>query len=198
MRARTHSGFTLVELMVALAVLSILAILAVPSFTDLRQRSALKGAADQVSSFWGNARFEALRRDSFVKVGIKTTSGGLFCIGANTTADAADDSACDCFTAGSCNVGAYPAVQSDWNKVRLTSTLPTLGDTDTDNDGVAVIDPKRGTLTERTDAGGISLRSPPGSMDYRLNVVIDGNGRAYQCEPSTAPSHIPDYGDRRC
>lgn len=200
MRTRTDSGFTLIELMVALAVLAILAVLAVPSFIDLRQRSALKGAADQVTSFWGNARFEALRRNSYVKVGFKTTSAGLYCIGANTATVTTDDTACDCFTAGACNVGAYPDVQTDWRGVRLspTSPLPTLGDTDTDDDGVAVIDPKRGALTERTDEGRISLQGPPGSQDYRLDVAIDGNGRAIQCEPSAAPSKIPGYSDRRC
>lgn len=198
MTRRSQFGFTLIELMVTLSVLAILAVMAVPSFAQLRQRSALKGAADQVSSFWGNARYEALRRNSLVKIGFRTTSAGLFCIGANTTTDPADDAACDCFTSGACDVGAYPATQPDWQGVRPGTSLPTLGDVDTDNDGVAVIDPKRGTLTDRGDAGSIFLRGPIGSQDYRLNVAIDGNGRAFQCEPSTAPNGMPDFSDRRC
>ena len=197
MKRRANSGFTLIELMVTIAVLAILAVLAVPSFTQLRQRSALKGAADQITAFWGNSRYEALRRNSMVKIGFKTTAAGLYCIGANTTTDPADDTACDCFTSGACDVSAYPATQQDWQGVRV-GTSPTLGDVDTDSDGVAVINPKRGTLTDRGDAGSILLRGPAGSQDYRLNIAIDGNGRAFQCEPSAAPDKMPDFGDRRC
>jgi prepilin-type N-terminal cleavage/methylation domain-containing protein len=200
MRQRTV-GFTLIELMVTLAVLAILAALAIPSFVDLRQRAALRGATDQLASFWGDARFEALRLNSMVKVGFRTTVGGDICIGAATTTNANDDTACDCFTAAACDVAAYPAAgaagQADWRGVRIPS-LPTMGDIDTDDDGVAVIDPKRGGLTDRNDAGRMSLRAPTGPMDYRLDVFIDGNGRAIQCEPAAAPSKTPEYGNRQC
>jgi prepilin-type N-terminal cleavage/methylation domain-containing protein len=192
-------GFTLIELMVTLSVLAILAVLAVPSFSQLRERSALKGAADQISSFWGDARFEALKRDAAVKVVFNTNASGEFCMGA-TTVDPNADTACDCFTAGACNVGSYPANQGEWRGVRIIAApnTTTLGDDDTDTIGVAAIDPKRGTLADRTDSGRIFLRGPNGSTDYRLNVVIDGNGRAIQCEPSAAPSKIPEYTNRRC
>ena len=74
-------GFTLLELMVTIALLSVLLVIAVPSFTEFRQRAAIRGAADQVATFWGDARFEALRRNQFVKVGFRT-SGTTFCLGA--------------------------------------------------------------------------------------------------------------------
>ncbi len=116
MRAPKAMGFTLVELMVTIAVLAILVTLAVPAFNDFRQRAALRGSAEQVVSFWGDARFEALRRDAQVKVGFNT-SGGDFCLGAATTTDPTDNTACDCFTAGACNVAAYPPLQADWRRV---------------------------------------------------------------------------------
>jgi prepilin-type N-terminal cleavage/methylation domain-containing protein len=192
------AGFTLVELMVTLAVLSILAVLSVPTFMDFRQRTVLRGAGEQLVTVWGDARFEALRRDSMVKVGLRTTSAGAMCIGAATTTDPADDTACDCFTSGACNVSAYPADPAEWRRV-VSVGQPTLGNTDTDDDGVAVIDPKRGGLTDRADAGGISLKAPiGGGVDYRLNMVVDGNGRAVLCEPAAAPSKLPEYRGRRC
>lgn len=190
-------GVTLIELMVSIAVLAILAVLAIPSFLEFRQRMALRGAGDQLESVWADARFDALRRNSLVKVGLKTRAGGEFCVGAQTTTDVNDNTACDCFTAGACNVIAYPQAQSEWRGVTALGN-PTLGDTDTDADGVAVIDPKRGGLTDRGDAGGLALKGPPGGQDYRLNFVIDGNGRGVLCEPTTAPDKLPQYTNRRC
>lgn len=198
MRQRPISGFTLIELMVALTVLAVLAAIAVPSFIQLRQRSALTGAADQISSFWGDARFEALRRNVPVKIGFESTTAGAFCIGA-TTVSPNTDTACDCFTAGACDAGAYPADQGQWRGVRvLPIPTTTLGDDDTDAVGVAAIDPKRGVLTDRSDAGRISLVGPAGAHEYRLDIVMDGNGRAIQCEPSAATTKMPSFGDRRC
>jgi hypothetical protein len=133
-----------------------------------------------------------------VKVGLRTTSAGAMCIGAATTTDPDDDTPCDCFTSGACNVSAYPADPSEWRRV-VPVGQPTLGNTDTDDDGVAVIDPKRGGLTQRTDAGGISLKAPiGGGVDYRLNMAVDGNGRAVLCEPAAAPTKLPEYSGRRC
>lgn len=197
MRSRIF-GFTLIELMVTIAVLAVLAVLAVPSFLDFRQRSAVRGASDQIVTFWGNARFEALRRDAPVKVGFRSSSGN-FCIGAAVASGAADNTSCDCFSAGSCDVASYPAVQADWKGVRVASN-PTLGEDDGSSAiGVAVIDPKRGGLTQPADAGAILLRSPAGgSLDYRVNIVIDRNGRAFLCEPTTAPSKLPEFSNRQC
>jgi len=84
MTTTRSGGFTLLELMVTLAVVAILAVAAVPSFEASRQRAAIKGAGDQVLSFWNQARFEAAKRNSLVKVGVYT-SGASYCIGAATT-----------------------------------------------------------------------------------------------------------------
>lgn len=192
MRLRS-SGFTLIELMVSIAVLAVLMALAVPSFIEFRQRAALRGATDQLVSVWGDARFEALKRNRLVKVVIKGDGAGGFCLGVAEAASAADDTVCDCLTSA-CGIANYPTNQNDWRGVTMVGS-PTLGNTST---AVAVIDPKRGILAQPGDAGGISLKGPAGSNDYRLNVEVDRNGRAVVCEPSEAPNKLPQYTDRRC
>lgn len=187
-------GFTLLELMVTIALLSVLLVIAVPSFTEFRQRAAIRGAADQVATFWGDARFEALRRNQFVKVGFRS-SGANFCIGAATTATGDDDVSCNCFSAGACNVSAYPSNQSEWRGITVASAT-TLGD---DDGGVIVINPKRGNVTETGDVGRIFLGMPTSTnANYRLSIDFDRNGRAVICEPAAAANKLPQFTNRRC
>jgi prepilin-type N-terminal cleavage/methylation domain-containing protein len=185
-------GFTLIELMITLAVIIVLLMLAVPSFIALRQRQTLNSVGEQVVGIWNQSRLEAAKRNQMVKVGYYV-SGSSYCIGAATTADPADATPCDCTSAGACNVASFPARQSEWFGVTVVGT-PTLGG----NTGVAVIEPKRTTLTEPGDAGAVSMQAPPGQYSYRLNFLADGMGRGNLCESNAASHKMPAYIDRRC
>jgi prepilin-type N-terminal cleavage/methylation domain-containing protein len=191
-------GFTLIELMVTVGVLSIILMAALPSFNEFRQRSALRGATDQIISFWANARFESLKRNALVKVSMGTDNAN-YCMGAAVTTESDDDTQCDCFqtnpaSADFCDVGRYPVNQAEWKRIRyLGAPDDLIGD-----DGVVIIDPKRGGLTIPTSAGYWELASPAGGVDYRLRVNVDLFGRAVACEPSAASAKMPQYTNRRC
>jgi prepilin-type N-terminal cleavage/methylation domain-containing protein len=193
-------GFTLIELMVTVAVIVILMLLALPSFSAFRQRSALRGASEQTLSFWNQARFEAAKRNQMVKVGVTTSSAG-FCLGAATTTDPADTTPCDCFGTSECDVAVFPGDptnnQSQWGGVtydEVSGTTPTLGG----GDAVAVIEPKRASLATPSQAGVITLNGPPGPYGYKLNLNIDQLGRAVLCESTSATHHMSDYTTRQC
>lgn len=188
-------GVTLIELMVTLAILAIILTMAIPSFNEFRQRSALRGASDQFISFWANSRMEALKNNSLVKVSM-STSGNNFCLGAATTTNPADNTKCDCFTANACNVGSYPADQAEWKRIRFIGDYvqaPTAG-----SQVVVIIDPKRGGLANTDMAGYWQIASPTGGVDYRLRVNVDLFGRAVACEPASSPSKMPQFSGRRC
>lgn len=190
MQGRLSRGFTLIELMVTLVVSAILLMLAIPSFNDFRERVAVRGAADQLVSFWANAKLEALKRNRPISVTLKQTSGDM-CIGASTSS-----SVCDCFTAAACDVGQFPsssAEKGQWNGV-LAVGAPTLGDS---VEGLATIDPKRGNLSNAADVGGITIQSPAGQR-YQLSVYIDRWGRPQLCSPSSSPMTLPDYATKVC
>src|SRR5690348_1661960 len=71
--ARRVRGFTLIELMTTILVIVVLLILATPSFISFRQRSALRGAGEQVFSLWNQARLEAAKRNQLVKFVVKSS-----------------------------------------------------------------------------------------------------------------------------
>jgi prepilin-type N-terminal cleavage/methylation domain-containing protein len=203
-------GFTMVELMITITVLLVIAVIAVPSFISFRQRSALRGGADQALAFWNQVRLESAKRNTLIKVGV-FVDGDDFCLGAATTttlpADVANhDVPCDCMVADAdeCNVAQFPALiddgagnlvsdQASWRGVTLNGT-PTLGE----DSGAAVIESRRTSLINPDMEGSITFSAPPGPNDYRLNLFVDRQGRATLCQSNSAGDLLSDYLNRTC
>jgi len=102
---RDLAGFTLVELMVAVAVFIILTVIAVPSFSTYLDKARVRGAADDVVNVLSLARQGAVKLDRNVSILTKPGTGADWCIGAREADDpavgdqAADAATCDCSTA---------------------------------------------------------------------------------------------------
>lgn len=178
----TARGFTLVELMVSLLVLTLLTALATPSFVDFFERNRVRGAADAVVSLVNNARAEAVKNDLDVNIAM-TGSGTAWCLGGNAAAapsegqPAAAALACDCNDANACQVGgrrlaiepgAYPDVS-------VSTTLARA----------LVFDSTLGALTPLGTAS-LVLTSPHGKYD--LSVQVGALGQARLCTPPGKPT----------
>jgi len=72
---RHQQGFSLVELLVIIGIITVLALIAVPNFTEWRNNQNLKAAARDMVSQLQFARVEAARRDTTVTCRI--TPGGM-------------------------------------------------------------------------------------------------------------------------
>ena len=74
-------GFSLLELMVTVAVLAVVAGVAAPNFRDMMQRSQLTASSNEMLAVFQSARMEALRTNS--RVDVCPSTNGSSCGGAN-------------------------------------------------------------------------------------------------------------------
>jgi len=111
-------GFTLLELLFSLLLLSLLLSVIFPSFRTLQQSSMLKGVSDTLYTDLAYARAEATKRGTSVYVNINTTSN--WCYGIKV------GSACDCSVANSCQIDNATRVmnRANYPRAQLNSSLP--------------------------------------------------------------------------
>ena len=108
MHGQTSKGFTLVELMVVIAVLAILAAVAMPSYRELMDNYRVRKAGEDVVSLISNARSGAVKLHR--QVNVSFTTGGSWCAGANAAIEptggvlAGTANACTCSDATTCKV----------------------------------------------------------------------------------------------
>jgi len=106
MNIKQSIGFTLLELMIVVAIVGIVASIAVPSFQDTLERNHLKEAAESLKSDLMFARTESIKRSSNINISIDI-NGSSWCYGIDVDNDTNNTNAnapCDCTTAGSCAV----------------------------------------------------------------------------------------------
>lgn len=161
---RAPKGFTLVEMMVAIAILGILVTIAAPSFNSFFDRYRVKRAGDTVSAFLINTKSEAIKRNKTVSAVI-TGSGATWCVGMT------EASTCDCATAGACQIdGVDRAIRStSFKGIELNGP---------DTAHAFQFKPLRGTVAGNET---VELESEDG---LKVNVVVGTFGRIRLCSPS--------------
>ncbi len=108
LRTRRPRGLSLLESMVALAIVAVLATLTVPSFGGMLARHRLKAAADHLAMDLAELRFEATRRG--LPLHLQLRPGTDWCYALSTAPG------CDCRVVQSCQLktvqgSEFPGVQ---------------------------------------------------------------------------------------
>lgn len=88
---RAARGLTLVELMVALAMLAVLGVLAGPPIGGMLARHRVQAAAAQLGADLGDSRYEATRRGGKVYVNFQNGSDWCYVISTNPAANCATE-----------------------------------------------------------------------------------------------------------
>lgn len=166
-----RGGFTIIELMITLAVLAVLVAIAAPSFSGLIERRKLHGAGEKLFADLMYAKTEAIKRNDTIRVSF-TGNGATWCYGM------AIDTACDC-TAADCTIDGVLKVtnQDDFPGVSVQA--------DSSFDGSSTsFTPLRGAA----NAGNLQFTVSTGS---ELGVVVSSFGRVRLCS-------TPDFGHTAC
>ena len=192
-RARVR-GFTVIELMVGLALMAALMFIAIPTFTTWLQNIQIRAASDAFQNGLQLARAEAIRRNTAVRFQLTSTldnSCALSTAGPNWVVSL--DSA-----AGSC--GAAPSADTG------AAAPPRIVQTRSSNEGSrnAVIASNISSLTfnglGRLPAGGVPMQvdisnptggicSPGGQMRC-MRLLVSANGQVRMCDPALPTATI--------
>lgn len=197
-------GFTLIELMVTLVVLTVLVTLAVPSFSDYMEKARVRGAADQVTNLLARARQAAIKSNLPIGVAALQKSGGGWCVGARQPTEPtawqlrpSTASACACDTASNlCMVEDELLLVDNGNLGGARA--PTVSITGFDFS----YSPKLGGVSANGAPNKVFLQTAQSSMDitspngrYVVRVVVTPLGQSYTCIPAGKP---PFFSYRDC
>jgi type IV fimbrial biogenesis protein FimT len=167
MKRSSRSGFTLIEVMVVVAMLIILLAVGVPSFRDLILVQRLKGINAQLVTDMNFARSEAISRNTWLRVQFgKASDNSKTCYTLYTTLTSDNSVSCNCLlgVGAACGVGA-----TEVRSVELPASLSVQILTVADVDPAFAFDPVTGAISSiPTDAAKLPIDN------FVINASISG------------------------
>lgn len=202
----TSKGFTIIELMVVIAVVAIITSFALPSYQTMIEKRNVSSGAQQFSAFFSAAKMEAIKRNEMIAVytDIDNACMGFFVY------DADDDSPrteCDCTltdpdAANACAIdefgdgGMALRVLDDslLNKPINVTAIDIAGRAD----DLVIFDPIRGMLVfdDTVEPIPMELKMLSTHETYGLNVRLTATGRVTVCsDTTTADIAVPGFDE---
>ncbi len=167
-----HSGFTLIELMITIAVAAILLAIAVPSFISMLTNNRLNSQTNEMVALFALARSEATKRGTEVRVAARDASDWTkgWSVLADNNQDGDFNDAEDVIS-----------VLAPFDQ----STVVAGGSNNLDIPGVVVFN-SRGALMPRGDIFSVVISDPGCTGDQKRTLIISTTGK-----PSITRSACP-------
>ena len=177
---KTKNGFTLIELMVVLAVLAIIVTVAVPNMSSFLDTNKLRGVTGQFYSDVQYARSESITRNRNISVSVTSNGNDTWCYGIST------NTGCDCTITDPGNASACTlpisatnvlkvGQSNEFTGVRLLSPAGT-------NQTIATFDPTRGIAASTSSVIFESINN------LETHVDVSVLGKVSACSPSGSKS----------
>jgi Tfp pilus assembly protein FimT len=159
--------------MVVVVLLSIIASIAFPSFSDLRDRNRIRAATEAVLFHLQFARSESIKqnRDLYLSVQ-EANADSSWCIGIGNAPPASP--ACDCNVANACRFG--PTAASIEQSLRSADFPDVALETTHEN---IIFDSRRGSVPAIPNGGAITLTGTSGR--YVTEIRFNITGRPLVC-----------------
>ena len=201
----TDKGFTLIELMVVIAIVAIITSFALPSYRTLLEKRQVTSGAQQISAFLSSAKMEAIKRNEQIAIFRDVVNG---CMGfySYDPADPRNDCDCESIDPDAVNACAIDEFgdgtamrlhvlnDSILNKPVNITAIDILGR----SDNLLIFDPIRGMLVFDNQVFPIPLEMKLLSKHetYALNVRLTATGRVTVCsDMDVADINVPGYDD---
>jgi prepilin-type N-terminal cleavage/methylation domain-containing protein len=197
-----NKGFTVIELMVAVAVIAIITSLAFPSYRTLIEKRDVTSGAEQLSAFLSSARMESVKRNEQIAV----YRMGQQCIGFFSYDRDDPRTECNCLQtdptqADACAIDEF----RDGTAMRLHAlnleamnkpvqvTDITMGG----GDNLVIFDPIRGTLVaDDVVAMPLEVQMKSREDTYGLSVRISATGRVSVCTETVGVDYaVPGFDE---
>lgn len=163
-------GFTLIELMVVVALISVILVLAIPSFTGMLARKRLEGVALELGTDLQYARSEAVQQNAQVQVIFGSNCYAIYVVGSTA--------ATDCVTLGT---GARQL------KLVQITTGPTLAFTPATGGNLFVeFEPVRGMAANAAGTVNMAGDVLVTSSGWQLQARVNRYGRVKTCSPNAS------------
>jgi type IV fimbrial biogenesis protein FimT len=166
---RTKGGFTLIEMMVVLALAAVVLGLAIPSYRGTLSRKRMEGVASELATDIQYARSEAAQRNAAVRIIVGNNCYAVHVVGST------DATSCTTLGTGAVNL-----------KTVQVATGTTLAFTSNNAKAFIEFDPVRGMAIDSTgvdSSGYVDVSSSSGN--WQIRAMVWKQGRTKLCSPNS-------------